>query len=204
MQKGLDLQLEWTEYSFTNADSVVKRPTESDDAVVAAAVEMLWPSVKQWLESEEPFRDDDEEAEWKEKLTRIVKRGGSYKDGYALANDFMRDDGDSELVDILDDVGFRLRDAVREAEKHWVKATGVIPAFRVGDEVVYAVFRNEEKTGTIVEVRSDTGHYVINVPSDNHLPFTIVDGHAQFESRKGGGSHGYIIGWELVKRIVNG
>ena len=127
----------------------LKRPKESDQAIVRAAAERLAARCVKW--------DPTSKAEdWVEDL---IKASHHWDDGYKLVkylDDHAHVEGDVLLVEELDGAGFELSRLVTEETRRWVAIVGFDPAFAVGDKVSC---RHGE--GVVNSIRVETAQYVV-------------------------------------------
>jgi hypothetical protein len=151
------------------AGSNLQRPTDRDEDVRAAAIDLLLPKVLEWLrQNGDDYSDKPDEI--RQDLLKICRCWSH--DGFELAKELadLSWSPDAQLVEILD--GFsEMHDACRAAVKKWVEATNPQPLFRVGARVSY-----KGKDGTVVRVDPDVAQYVINVPADGHDPKNLFTG----------------------------
>jgi hypothetical protein len=126
---------------------VGKRPSRYDEAVIAAAVEALWPDLVESLGDDLPT-DETEIEESKASLRRAFR---FEEDAYKVARDLDRDgwDPDQELVDALEAGTWKLIEATRAAVKAWVAAGGVKADLPAGTRVKHPSLKGH--VGEIVD-----------------------------------------------------
>ena len=153
------------------------RPTENDEDVIELAVDRLLPKVLRWL-----GKDATDPAGTREDLKHHI----DCLDGYEFAKALEWQNHwsvDAELVEILD--GWHLHEAVSELTPKWVESFGVYPLKRVGEHVAWKGFPCE-----ITGIDLKRGTYTLFSPQEGHV-------------RKGLGSHGHLVAWELIDGAVN-
>ena len=117
-------------------------------------------------------------SEWskQEWIEGLVKHYAHHKDGYETAKD-MESDGfapDSEMVSDLDDFGFEVSRAHRNAVIEWVKKVGFEPVFSVGDAVdMGESHHRNERFGIVSEIRHDTAEYAVKTDPASTSAFII-------------------------------
>jgi len=158
----------------------VPRPTESNPEIFVAAIDLLMPSIWDWVTatSEQENYPNDEREHVRSELIEGIGRNSFIKDGYQLARKMEHSamwEPDSELVDILDSYGRFLSQAHRDSVKAWVTENNIIPQKKIGDAVFVSVL-GVEYEGFILSVDNLTAQYSINIPSLGHLMYTFADG----------------------------
>lgn len=152
----------------------VPRPSERDDDIFEKAIDLLMPSVWDWVTASSGQENyPNEEREYtREELKKAIGRNSYTKDGYQLARslEYSMWEPDSELVDILDSYSVFLDRAHREAVKLWVIDNQIIPQKKIGDTVFVKV-RGVEYSGRILEIDTTTAQYTINIPALGHVEY---------------------------------
>ncbi len=174
-----------------------KRPSERTPEIIEAAVNMLMPTVWDWVtasSSTENYPTDERETARLE-LIKAVNSSTRGFDGYDLAKTIERQsmwEVDASLVDILDSYSHFLYQAHRDAVKAWVIENNIIPQKDIGDDVIVSVLRSEYN-GKIVRVDAETAQYSVNILALGHAEheFLTVDGKKVAKS-KGTGTLGVI------------
>ena len=134
------------------------RPSDRDEKVRLAAIQMILPEVIQWVGDEFKEHQKDELVE-----NLLFVLGES--DGYRAARKLECDRGwdpDEDLVEVLSGLSSCLSDVCREAVKRWADANQIKPKLKVGDVVSAPRFRIAE--GTITNIRHETAEYVVTTP----------------------------------------
>jgi hypothetical protein len=175
-----------------HAKQAPPRPTRRTPEVILKAFEAIWPSIQKWLE--EGDTDQKYLESYKESARKILcthVSGG--QDGYEIARMF--DDGswtpDLELANLLDDWGDYIDGMEKVAWTEWVKANGIEPRLKAGDEVRCRVkFRGEIVEGCqIAAVGHLYGTYTVRHDDFGHVP--LNSGKA--------GSLGFVLIYEQVE-----
>ncbi len=156
------------------------RPKRSDPEVHAAAVDGMWPPVREWIEGRDrggPI-DDDEAEQSKECLRSALEWEEC---GYKIAVVLERDgwDPDAELVEILSRWAAVLSDAHHDAVAEWVKANGIKCQFQVGAMVNVSRLG----VGEVVRVNDDDATITVFYKSRGHV-------------REGSGTRGHLVAYE--------
>ena len=161
-----------------------ERPKFTDEAIKAAAVERLLPRVREWVRS---GNGDDAEANIRRDLLESFD-----VDGYHFARDLEQRchwEVDAELVELLDDgAALGLFDALRDAEREWVKETGEAPALGIGGR---CRFTQQGKTydGSVIGIE-DHGYYRVFSVALGHVPSGKI------------GTQAVYVAWEHVTPIL--
>jgi len=144
-----------------------KRPSRYSDEIARATAEALYPQVKEYLEEQDCFDENE-----KEDVIQQVAHAIRYEDdGYKIVRELEHEgwDGEASLVDLFENRTYTKRDAEHEkAIAEWVKKEGIRPAKKVGDLVVTT--HATPHAGTVVRVDERTASYVINSPAFGHKP----------------------------------
>jgi hypothetical protein len=177
----------------------LKRPAKNTGEMIEAAVEMIFPSVWDWLKSagDSDF-SNEEQVNIKKDLRKAIDGCWGDYDGYRIArrlDDSCMWECDAQLVDILDSFWSYIDKVHDVAVQNWVKECGIIPQHSIGDDIEIKIF-GKEYSGTIVGVNPLSAKYTVNVPSMGHKKFSLVDGAPVFEP--GSDSLGVIIEVETV------
>jgi hypothetical protein len=155
------------------------RPRESDDAIFEQAIDLLMPSVWDWVtaSSGQANYPNEEREGVRAELKKCIGHNSYTKDGYQLARslEYSMWEPDSELVDILDSYTIFIDRAHREAVKLWVVDNQIIPQKNIGDAVLVKV-RGVEYDGFILSVDTTTAQYTINIPALGHIEHTFDNG----------------------------
>lgn len=172
---------------------ISKRPSERTPEIMEAAVDMLMPTVWDWvIESSSAGSCSSDEREMvRLKLIKAVKNSTRDFDGYDLAKTIEQQfmwDVDASLVEILDSYSHLLYKAHRNAVKAWVIENNIIPQRDVGDDIMVIVFQVGYH-GRIVHVDTETAQYSVNIPALGHAEheFSTIGGKKVAKS-KGNGS----------------
>lgn len=129
------------------------RPKMFDDEITRAAALKIVPALRTWLGKDADHYEDGE-------LARDIANCSSYRDdGYEIARamDRLGYAADSELVGLLDAIGFRRSEAHREAVKIWAAANPIDPAFTIGDRVK----SETQGPGEVVDILRDRAQYLV-------------------------------------------
>lgn len=175
--------------------TLTPRPTEYDKDIFEAAIDMLFPSVLEWV-IETSEQDDYSEDECREIRNELVKgiRNSNNKDGYAIARSLEKSlmwEPDAELVDILDFFGSFLASVHREKVKLWALKNTIIPQKSIGDSV-RVKFRGEEYDGFVLSFDETIARYTINVPALGHFEYKFENGIAIQVDKRLSGTQGLI------------
>ena len=165
------------------------RPTCTDKEVKLLVVEAIMPEILQWLGETHDFDNDKEEV-----TKQLLETIAYHKDGYEMAKDL--DDNESwasnsELVDVLDGLGFR--NVLDKVTLLWIKDNDVKPLFKVGDKVQV---NGKDVSGRAAK-KIYNGEITAIQPTGTYTVFIEELGHV----RTGNGSHGNILNWEKVDNI---
>jgi hypothetical protein len=139
------------------------RPSLHSDRVLTRTVMALLPEVLAWMGPDAPTDDENGDiTKIAHDLLTAMQTAGSL-DGFELAYTLRSNGwaGDRELVEIMDQADTIAYRHLRDFEIEWVKANGMLPHFKVGDIVRVTVGRLYCSVGPIVEVRTDTGEYMV-------------------------------------------
>ena len=153
----------------------VPRPTERDEAVLEAAIEMIMPSVWDWITALDNY-DSEEREGVRLDLKKAIGRSCISFDGYQLARNLEQValwEPDSELVDVLDSFQSFVNKVHRDAVKAWVVEQGIIPQHRVPDEVLVRI-RGVEYQGVVIRVDAETAQYTVNIQDLGHTPLILI------------------------------
>lgn len=153
----------------------VPRPSERDEAVLDTAIEMIMPSVWDWITALDHYESDEREGVRLD-LKKAIGRSYISFDGYQIARNLEQSalwEPDSELVDVLDAFIRFVHQAHRDAVKLWVSENAIIPQHRVGDSVLVKV-RGVEHEGLITRVDEETAQYSVNIPALGHVPHILT------------------------------
>lgn len=161
-----------------------KRPSRSDEDILAVAIDAIVPEVERWSGSKLSVEEIAD--------CRDLLRSGLlwHSNGYEFARDFDRRGWtpDSELVDILENADTKLYHALRAAEEAWLTASQARPALTVGTKVVLPPEQeNAGWPGEIVRINETAGTYTVFVESLGHV-------------RDGLGCTGRLFTWEMLER----
>lgn len=186
-QEALFTEEEMTQiHMFADDERVEPRPTSHDDSVLEQAASVLVEQYNGWLE--EGGDEPDDEREIIEILKKVLADSYNF-DGYKICRDLERHyhiDPDSQLVEIMDDVGFLISSAEQTAVQNWVKRFGIQPRFKVGDKVSVGHPIKGKHLGEITKVDEKEAKYTIYVEAIGHV-------------REGSGTHGWIKNFEEVE-----
>ena len=119
--------------------------------------------------------------------TKILENNRYVSDGYELAKDF-EDEGwmpDSQLVEILEDVFWKMNQQLNVETKIWSEKNSIKPLLDCGKQVK---FKNQGKIieGEIIKIDDKEAKYHIFMPSEGHV-------------REGVGKHARIFKYEDVE-----
>jgi hypothetical protein len=154
----------------TEKTPIPGRPPESSVAVHLKVAQRLAPRLKKWLSAYD--ENPTTEGEIVEELVKAFSHCWDY-DGHKLANRLSWD-GDSELVEILDDTAHMMRSAHNELVEEWVKTAEIKPLFKVYDpcfviaERKYRADKGVQHVGEIVEVDAKLARYVVCIRALGH------------------------------------
>lgn len=159
------------------------RPKDSDDDVIALALDDLLPRVMRWLRDggDQPPPPEDE-------VRADIAEHFFADDGFDFCDKLKHEkhwECDSALVDILDGAPYALINALREQTKKWVTAYQVYCAHVIGDIVLYRGHECE-----ITKIDAEEGRYWLFDPAVGHVC-------------EGLGTHAHIVNWEVVDGTVN-
>jgi hypothetical protein len=144
------------------SDKSKRRPSEMDGDICLAAVEQCKDEILEWMVADGCMDDWDDV---KSDIAKVIRRSS---DGYERARCLAHEgwSPDARLVEILDNISFWK--PVRDATQIWVNATGVRPAFSIGDRVTFRRSRTlsgkatgEVETGVIGAIDADVAQYSI-------------------------------------------
>lgn len=159
----------------------MSRPTIHDPEILDLVAEKLVDCVT--LES------DDEREDVKEQLREALSACLS-TDGYVLGkylDQYMGWEVDSELVDELSEADHITHKVHQDFIRKWIEDNNINPRFRVGD-TVSVVRKQDRAVGEIISIDHQRGKYTIFVEAFGHV-------------RKGNGSHGIIMDWEVIEKL---
>lgn len=145
----------------------VKRPRSDAGPIVEAAAREY---AKEMHASYAEWSID----EWAEALAKEYR---SHDDGYEFAKKLERHGHapDAEMVRMLDDFDFRVREHWRRAVESWVEAVGFEPLHSVGDLVDLGKhYKDGERRGRITEIRHKTAEYLVNVDPASKSAYIVA------------------------------
>jgi|GEM_PF-4275243 len=177
-----------------------KRPAKNTEENIEAAIDMLFPSVWDWLQSagDSQYENEEREGVRKDLKKAITSCVGDY-DGYKIAknlDDWCMWECDAQLVDILDSF-WHFSDRVHhEAVKQWVQEQSINPQHSIGDNITVKVL-DKEYTGVVVGLNPVSATYTVNISELGHKKFSI-DAHGGVVFEPGSGSLGVIVGVEEI------
>ena len=143
-----------------NEEGVMLRPSTSDACVRRRAAEMILPNVKQWIRSNGPIEDSDEQ------LITILMRHVNNISGYEAVKAMEREGwvGDDELVEIMGTGA--IFDAHRELTAQWVRCLGITLHLELGQKVTWRSRINGLIEGVIVKRDEEFAEYGVRLPED--------------------------------------
>lgn len=113
------------------------------------------------------------------------------QDGYSLTKRLECTagiEGDSEIVEMMDDLLWQLRDALNQAVKDWVKTNNLEPPAGIGDRVLCQLGGLGHIEGEVTDIKEDTAHIIVYSQSAGHV-------------KKGAGTNGWVIPYERAQRV---
>lgn len=166
---------------------ITPRPTLQDTSTTRETVETLMPRLVAYLKSVGKFDDDDLTDDFLDDIRRDIMTAITGDDDHKKtcdrleALDWMID---GKLRTLLKDVPKKRRDVHRKSVKEWVRNNNITPQYAVPAIVTFR-HSGGSKTGEIVKVEDDTGHYVVMCTELGHV-------------RSGVGIHGIVVAYEDV------
>lgn len=157
-------------------DVKTKRPSYYDDEVTAYVAEKLADDVTNWL--------DVHDENWDQERIEVVE---CLKDEYHYgidAYDFAKElewrgfDCDRELVEILDDAGWYVREIHKKRLKEWVEENDVRPPYEIGNHIRYK-WNNKEFVGEIYEIDDEEARFNVCCRDEGH----VLQGSDEYKER---------------------
>ena len=169
------------------------RPSLYGEKNLKRAAEKLTTDIERWCVNlgDSSFSDE----EYDDMVDCLVKNNANWDDGYSLCKRIERDfrmDGDSELVEICDQIPFYLNEEYLKVIKQWVKHNGILLNLSVGDIIEASVGEGIHKymvQGEIIKLYPEKAEYCVYCESRGHV-------------RKGNGTLGSIVKCENVLRVI--
>jgi hypothetical protein len=151
---------------------MTRRPKPHDPIVLENIAGRLFPSVRDWLETQgEIFNAHSEQGLFDELVDLLHQNLGRW-DGYDLARELEERSWspNAELVAILQDTDSLAYHSLREEIVRWASDTNtLVPLHKVGDNVEVKLYSNEPSMiGQIVEVHP-TLEYSVKLDSGTTL-----------------------------------
>lgn len=167
-----------------------KRPDFHSEETKEEFLILVREEVRKFLAADEDVAEIDDEY-LDDNLSTLWTAIEYNDDGYHIAHDLERDgwEGSTELVEFAENLLWKKYSARDIAVEKWITANGLVPHFKVGDNVTYKFrkdFKDQEKQGEVTRVEEKRGQYIIFDESEGHV-------------RKGNGSHGFYINYEDVR-----
>jgi hypothetical protein len=168
-------------------ESIRLRPKRNDDRCLRLAAEMTLADLLKW-NPDLVTTDDDR----KETIAQLISAGAGFRDGYEVAERLQRRyywEPDTDMVETLN--AQRGYDAHRQMVVDWVKAEGIIPAFKVGDRVKVHAWSKDLSSrdwheGEVLSIYAETAEYSVHIESLGHV-------------KRGSGTHGQLFPFEDVE-----
>lgn len=169
--------------------SLPPRPKRFDPEVEARHVKLIEPSIKKLLAESSHSPEDDLDSVMKD-----VARAMRYaSDGYRVAKS-LEDAGwdvDTSLVATLDSLVFERTTALAELEAKWVKDSGAVIPFTLGQSVRITAKdspKSHGQVGEVAKVYPKHARVLVRVPALGHV-------------REGNGTHGLVLNVEDVEAV---
>lgn len=140
----------------------IKRPTGYDPDVIEAAEKEIAKRLAEWSEGVD---DSTDEEGWADVAHYVVGECQVEPDGYHLARDIedrFHVDPDFELVELLDNANFVVKQELEAAINRWVAESKLVCPFAIGDQVLCKPPRSKEFRGTVVDIWYGAAQVVVN------------------------------------------
>ena len=143
-----------------------KRPTGYEPDIIEAAEKELAKRLAEWSKGVD---DSTDEEGWADVAHYVAGECQVEPDGYKLARDIedrFHVDPDFELVELLDNANFVVKQEMETAINRWVAETKPACPFAIGDHVLCKPLRScasrQEFRGTVVDIWYRTAQVVVS------------------------------------------
>jgi hypothetical protein len=141
------------------------RPRRNDKAIMMEVARRFLPTLLKYLGE----KDDPKEHDFLVDKLSVIFSYNSDCDSFKLAKDIEKDlyiDGDSELVEICDDIYAIVQDVYDGTLDLWIKVYNLKPKFNTGDkfenvEIKLYGIPKEPQSFEIVEIDNKRGRYYV-------------------------------------------
>lgn len=173
---------------FGLAGPPTPRPSRKDEYVKDRVLEIFMPKVQEYLGKDWPTSKEEQQYYF----DAIRKVLFSHGDGYARVRQLERNhswlwEGSSELVELLEDLPWDEREAIRELTAQWVKCYNVQSPVAVGDTVRVLTGLKKGLEGVVSKILEERAEVQVSTPD------CVPEGRI--------GTQGYLFHYEEVEKI---
>lgn len=168
------------------------RPGIYDRLVTEKLLDMLMPRVLRWLKDGGENVDSLPKNEFVEIRSQLKDVVDFNDDAYTIVKELDQShywQVDTELINIMEDVGFMRHKAHNTLVSEWVDRNGVCPKYSAGQRVTFK-HHGVDQVGEVLTVEGKQAQYLVFCESLGHV-------------RKGNGTHGFYLNFEDVKPELN-